>query len=480
MSGRREAQVIADARLMGQASYIYEAGCGVSIDFERTLLVGDWAPEGEDDPSPAQRMLDEGIPDLLFERFGDQLEWHRPVAHRPPPLAPLPRQGRRRRGERAAGRARPRRPALPRQRRDQPADGVDRGARARLPPGPGRGVEGEGRRLPHAGARIRPGELHRRRRLDRGPRGRGSVGRFFCVANGPERDPALREALAAISQRHGHRGRDGRRLLRGRGLDAGRAAASRLARSRPQHCSSRLGPWPHDHATIAEEEYLQIMFWLEEAGLPITGANIARAMQLSPPTVHEMIGRLESDGYVSRSDDKSLDFTADGREQRRPDRPPPPADRALPHRRPWDPLGRGPRGGRAASSTRCRPCWRSACSPRSATRRPARTGTRSSRAFASTACCWLTSSPAPRSTCCASRTRPRRSFTTSRTPASTPASTASSSAQDDDEVVLTSDDGAHVVARDVAETVSVRADPAPPPRAPLPEQLVVSSDRYGR
>ena len=57
-----------------------------------------------------------------------------------------------------------------------------------------------------------------------------------------------------------------------------------------------------DHATVAEEEYLQMMFWLEEAGLPITGANIARAMQLSPPTVHEMIGRLESDGYVDRAD----------------------------------------------------------------------------------------------------------------------------------------------------------------------------------
>ena len=40
------------------------------------------------------------------------------------------------------------------------------------------------------------------------------------------------------------------------------------------------------------------MFWLEEAGLPMTGANIARAMQLSPPTVHEMIGRLVDDGYV--------------------------------------------------------------------------------------------------------------------------------------------------------------------------------------
>jgi DtxR family Mn-dependent transcriptional regulator len=68
-------------------------------------------------------------------------------------------------------------------------------------------------------------------------------------------------------------------------------------------------------ATVAEEEYLQIMFWLEEAGLPINGANIARAMQLSPPTVHEMIGRLEGDGYVARADDKSLTFTDRGREE---------------------------------------------------------------------------------------------------------------------------------------------------------------------
>src|ERR1043165_2851607 len=69
-----------------------------------------------------------------------------------------------------------------------------------------------------------------------------------------------------------------------------------------------------DQATVAEEEYLQIMFWLEEAGLPITGANIARAMQLSAPTVHEMIGRLEHDGYVERLEDKSLAFTTSGRE----------------------------------------------------------------------------------------------------------------------------------------------------------------------
>jgi DtxR family Mn-dependent transcriptional regulator len=51
---------------------------------------------------------------------------------------------------------------------------------------------------------------------------------------------------------------------------------------------------------------------------------------------------------------------------------------------------------------------------------------------------------------------------------------------DADEVVVASDDGRHPVSKSVAETVSVRADPAPPPRAAIPEQLVLSNDRYGR
>jgi DtxR family Mn-dependent transcriptional regulator len=69
-----------------------------------------------------------------------------------------------------------------------------------------------------------------------------------------------------------------------------------------------------EQVTVAEEEYLQIIYWLQEAGLPITGANIARAMQVSAPTVHEMIGRLEADGYVTRGADKSLEFTDSGQE----------------------------------------------------------------------------------------------------------------------------------------------------------------------
>jgi DtxR family Mn-dependent transcriptional regulator len=68
-----------------------------------------------------------------------------------------------------------------------------------------------------------------------------------------------------------------------------------------------------DHATPAEEEYLQSLFWLFEAGLPMTGANLARAMQLSAPTVSEMLGRLERDGYIERGSGRGISFTESGR-----------------------------------------------------------------------------------------------------------------------------------------------------------------------
>src|ERR687883_576629 len=116
-------------------------------------------------------------------------------------------------------------------------------------------------------------------------------------------------------------------------------------------------------ATVAEEEYLERIYWLMEAELPITGANIARAMQVSAPTVHEMVGRLSKDGFITRRSDKSLEFTEEGRE-------------------------------RAAS--------------------------------------------------------------------------------DAEGVTLESADGRHTVTRSVAETVAVRADPSPPPRTALPEQLVLA------
>jgi DtxR family Mn-dependent transcriptional regulator len=67
--------------------------------------------------------------------------------------------------------------------------------------------------------------------------------------------------------------------------------------------------------STAEQEYLESLFWLYEAGFPMTGANLARAMQLSPPTVHEMLRRLERGGWISRPSSRSIEFTADGRDR---------------------------------------------------------------------------------------------------------------------------------------------------------------------
>jgi hydroxymethylpyrimidine pyrophosphatase-like HAD family hydrolase len=76
MSGRREETVRSDARLIGQSSYIYEAGCGVMLEGERTYLTGEWVPD--EDGTPAEKLLAAGIPELLFERFPGRLEWHSP------------------------------------------------------------------------------------------------------------------------------------------------------------------------------------------------------------------------------------------------------------------------------------------------------------------------------------------------------------------------------------------------------------------
>ena len=54
-------------------------------------------------------------------------------------------------------------------------------------------------------------------------------------------------------------------------------------------------------------------------------------------------------------------------------------------------------------------------------------------------------------------------------------------ASNDGELVTVATDGADAtVTVSVAETVSVLADPSPPPRIALPEQLVLGRERYGR
>jgi len=79
MSGRREAQVHEAARLMGQTSYIYEAGCAFAIDGETTLLTGDLVPDEEG--TVYEKIEARDIPRRLFDHFGGRLEYHSPWHH---------------------------------------------------------------------------------------------------------------------------------------------------------------------------------------------------------------------------------------------------------------------------------------------------------------------------------------------------------------------------------------------------------------
>jgi DtxR family Mn-dependent transcriptional regulator len=49
-----------------------------------------------------------------------------------------------------------------------------------------------------------------------------------------------------------------------------------------------------------------------------------------------------------------------------------------------------------------------------------------------------------------------------------------------DEIVVAAGERRATITRSVAETVSVTADPSPPARVALPEQLVLGVQRYGR
>jgi phosphoglycolate phosphatase len=75
MSGRRRAQLAEDARLLGQSSYIYEAGACVVLEGEEHWLTGDMLP-GE--LTIAQQIERLGAPALLLEHYAGRLEHHDP------------------------------------------------------------------------------------------------------------------------------------------------------------------------------------------------------------------------------------------------------------------------------------------------------------------------------------------------------------------------------------------------------------------
>jgi DtxR family Mn-dependent transcriptional regulator len=234
-----------------------------------------------------------------------------------------------------------------------------------------------------------------------------------------------------------------------------------------------------EHATVAEEEYLQIMFWLEEAGLPMTGANIARAMQLSAPTVHEMIGRLERDGYVERRADKSLVFTAPGRDH---------AQAIVRRHRlierfltdvlgvPWDEVHEeAERLEHAMSPVLEERMLASIGDAKTCPHgHPLVEGTREQGALLADV------EPGASVHVLRFENEAEELLRYLKEAGLRPGLDGTLAGSSEEEVVVTSPEGRHAISRSVAETVSVRAEPSPPPRAPLPEQLELSSDRYGR
>ncbi len=75
-SGRRRAQVMEDARLLGQTSYIFEVGSGLVIDGETTFLTDDFEPR--DGETVHAQIAAGGAPDLLLRHYAGRLEPHAP------------------------------------------------------------------------------------------------------------------------------------------------------------------------------------------------------------------------------------------------------------------------------------------------------------------------------------------------------------------------------------------------------------------
>jgi phosphoglycolate phosphatase len=75
-SGRRRAQVMEDARLLGQSAYIFEVGSGMMIDGELSFLTGELQPR--DGRTIHTQIELSGAPALLLERYAGQLEPHAP------------------------------------------------------------------------------------------------------------------------------------------------------------------------------------------------------------------------------------------------------------------------------------------------------------------------------------------------------------------------------------------------------------------
>jgi DtxR family Mn-dependent transcriptional regulator len=234
-----------------------------------------------------------------------------------------------------------------------------------------------------------------------------------------------------------------------------------------------------EHATVAEEEYLQVLFWLQEAGLPMTGANVARAMQLSPPTVHEMVGRLERDGYITRAGDKTISFTENGAEH---------AEGIVRRHRlierfltdvlgiPWDEVHEEAERLEHAMSPVLEERMLAAIGDAKTCPHghPIVAGTR----VEGVPLADVAEGASVKVLRLENEAEDLLHYL--KDAGLEPGLEATVRGDDGDEVVLDADGHEVRVLRTVAETVSVVADPSPPPRVALPGQLVLGRERYGR
>ncbi len=232
-------------------------------------------------------------------------------------------------------------------------------------------------------------------------------------------------------------------------------------------------------ATDAEEEYLQTLFWLHEAGLPMTGANLARAMQLSAPTVHEMIGRLERDGYVTRDADRAIHFTDRGRGD---------AEEIVSRHRlierfltdvvgvPWDDVHEEAERLEHAMSPRFEAYVKASVGDAATCPHghPIEPGRRIEGVPLADV------EPGAAVTILRFENEAEDLLHYLKDAGLEPGLAGTLQASDADHVVVQAGNGEIEITRSVAETVSVTADPSPPPRTALPEQLVLAKERYGR
>jgi len=75
VSGRREAQVREDARLLGAVGYAFESGACLVVRGEREWLTGDWQP-GE--LTIHEQIEQSGAGQLLLEHYAGRIEHHEP------------------------------------------------------------------------------------------------------------------------------------------------------------------------------------------------------------------------------------------------------------------------------------------------------------------------------------------------------------------------------------------------------------------